>query len=231
MTHQPSPPRLPRRTAAPGLRLAPARPVAPGPRLAPARPVADAITPPASLLTPGTGTASTETARDLAELAARRELIDRLGIPTGPDAVFDTIATQMATAAGFTHAMVNVFLDEQIFVGLHNPPQGSGHPIVGRTMDLGHGYCPEVVRRKKALPLHNVHAAPRFSGNPVVDAIGIQSYYGAPLIHAESGLTLGTVCIVDPEPRRLEDSRRLLDIVAGGRNTVLRVITGRTPAA
>jgi hypothetical protein len=220
MTHEPSPHRLPRRTAVPGLRTVSARP-----------PADTVVTPPPGLLTPGTGTASDEAARELAELAARRELIDRLGIPTGPDPVFDTIATQMATAAGFTYGMVNLFLGEQTFVGLHNPPEGSGYPIVGRAMDRRHGWCPAVVQRRRALPLHNVHAAPRFSGNPVVDAIGIQSYFGAPLILPGSDVVLGTVCIVDPEPRPLEDARRLRDIVAGARDTVLKVITSGTPAA
>ena len=37
-------------------------------------------------------------------------------------------------------------------------------------------------------------------GNPVVDEIGIRSYLGAPLID-RTGTTLGTICIVDLEPR------------------------------
>ncbi|MDX6362827.1 MAG: hypothetical protein QOC85_1837, partial [Streptomyces sp.] len=39
-----------------------------------------------------------------------------------------------------------------------------------------------------------------FAGNPVVDEIGIRSYLGAPLID-RTGIALGTVCVVDVEPR------------------------------
>jgi GAF domain-containing protein len=57
-----------------------------------------------------------------------------------------------------------------------------------------------------------VHASPRFSGNHVVDAVGIRAYFGAPLIH-DSGIVLGTVCVIDPEKRPLSEARRLRDIV------------------
>ncbi|MEV0226225.1 hypothetical protein [Streptomyces sp. NPDC050704] len=106
----------------------------------------------------------------MSELAARAELIQRLGIPIGPHPLFDEFATEMAAKTGFLYGFVNLFLDEQTFIGLHNPPADNGHIIVGRTMRRDHGWCPEVVERRKALPLHNVCASPRFSGNHVVDA-------------------------------------------------------------
>jgi GAF domain-containing protein len=48
--------------------------------------------------------------------------------------------------------------------------------------------------------LDDVCDYPRFAGNPVVDEIGIRSYLGAPLID-RTGIALGTVCVVDIEPR------------------------------
>jgi GAF domain-containing protein len=147
-----------------------------------------------------------------AELARRYELLERLGLPTAASHDFDELARNMATQAGFLYGFVNLFLEEQTFVGLHQPPADSGYVIVGRTMSRDHGWCPEVVARKKALPLHDVHASPRFSGNHVIDAVGIRSYFGAPLIH-DSGAVLGTVCVIDPEKRPLSEARRLRDIV------------------
>jgi GAF domain-containing protein len=58
-----------------------------------------------------------------------------------------------------------------------------------------------VVVRRKALVLEDVRDFPRFAGNPVVDEIGIRSYLGAPLVD-RTGMALGTVCVVDVEPRR-----------------------------
>ncbi|MFD5258327.1 GAF domain-containing protein [Streptomyces bobili] len=163
------------------------------------------ITPPATAVTgPQTQQAP--------ELAQRYQMLNRLGVPTVASEDFDDLARDMATKAGFLYGFVNLFLEEQTFVGLHQPPADSGYVIVGRTMSHDHGWCPEVVARKKALPLHDVHASPRFSGNHVVDAVGIRSYFGAPLIHG-SGTVLGTVCVIDPEKRPLSEARRLRDIV------------------
>ncbi|MFH9819621.1 GAF domain-containing protein [Streptomyces sp. NPDC017230] len=145
------------------------------------------------------------------ELAQRYELLHRLGVPTVANEDFDDMASDMAERAGFLYGFVNLGLEKQKFVGLHQPPADSGYVIVGRTMSRDHGWCPEVMARKKALPLHDVHASPRFSGNAVVDAVGIRSYFGAPLIH-ESGVVLGTVCVIDPEKRPLSEARRIRDI-------------------
>ncbi|MFF5273713.1 GAF domain-containing protein [Streptomyces sp. NPDC000133] len=159
---------------------------------------------------PGTVTGPQD--QQATELALRYELLERLRVPTAASQDFDELARDMATQAGFLYGFVNLFLEEQTFVGLHQPPADSGYVIVGRTMSRDHGWCPEVMARKKALPLHDVHASPRFSGNHVVDAVGIRSYFGAPLIH-DSGTVLGTVCVIDPEKRPLSEARRLRDIV------------------
>ncbi|MCX5094086.1 GAF domain-containing protein [Streptomyces sp. NBC_00365] len=155
-----------------------------------------------------------------AELARRYELLERLGVPTAASQEFDELARDMASQTGFLYGFVNLFLEEQTFVGLHQPPADSGYVIVGRTMSREHGWCPEVMARKKALPLHDVHASPRFSGNHVVDAVGIRAYFGAPLIH-DSGIVLGTVCVTDPEKRPLSEARRLRDIVINTGTQVL----------
>ncbi|WP_186343656.1 GAF domain-containing protein [Streptomyces sp. CFMR 7] len=171
------------------------------------------------------GTAFTgPTAREASELTQRYELLERLGVSTAPSQDFDELARDMAEQAGFLYGFVNLFLEEQTFVGLHQPPADSGYVIVGRTMSHEHGWCPEVVARKKALPLHDVHASPRFSSNHVVDAVGIKSYFGAPLIH-ESGTVLGTVCVIDPEKRPLREARRIRDITINGGAQVMDRIT------
>ncbi|MFI2415112.1 GAF domain-containing protein [Streptomyces sp. NPDC018947] len=166
-------------------------------------------------------------AQQAQELARRYELLKRLDVPTVASEGFDELARDMAVRAGFLYGFVNLFLEEQTFVGLHQPPADSGYVIVGRTMSRDHGWCPEVVTRKKALPLHDVHASPRFSGNHVVDAVGIRSYFGAPLIH-DNGTVLGTVCVIDPEKRPLNDARRLRDIVINAGAQVMDHIA-RTP--
>ncbi|OKJ94654.1 histidine kinase [Streptomyces sp. CB03234] len=145
-----------------------------------------------------------------APLRVRR--LRQLGIGDRPDPDFDAFAERLAKVTGAPYSMVN-FIDEnqQFFAGLHTPngthtteqlsaTAAAGGGGVSRYMARDHGYCPHVVVRRKALVLEDVCDYPRFAGNPVVDEIGIRSYLGAPLID-RTGTALGTICVVDTEPR------------------------------
>ncbi|MDT9684602.1 GAF domain-containing protein [Streptomyces sp. TRM76323] len=146
------------------------------------------------------------------EAPARVRRLRQLGLGERPEPAFDAFADRLAEVTGAPYSMVN-FIDEnrQFFAGLHTPTgthsgTHSGPDLaaaggaVGRYMARDHGYCPHVVVRRKALVLEDVCDYPRFAGNPVVDEIGIRSYLGAPLID-RTGTTLGTICVVDTEPR------------------------------
>lgn len=170
-------------------------------------------------------------ATELSQMTTRLTRFAELGIPLHGLEILDDLATQMATHSGFVYAMVNAFGDQQTFLGLHNPPAEAGYPIVGRTMSRTHGWCPEVIQRRRGLPLPDVAAAPRFQSNPVVDAIGIQSYFGTPILDAATGLALATVCIVDPEPRSLADAARLQTIVRDTAHTAAGLLNIPTPPA
>ncbi len=154
------------------------------------------------------------------EAPARVRRLRGLGIGQRPEPAFDAFADRLAELTGAPYSMVN-FIDEerQFFAGLHAPegaclsaeqtggaaPAGAGTPRASgearRYLARDHGYCPHVVVRRKALVLEDVRDYPRFAGNPVVDEIGIRSYLGAPLVD-RTGIVLGTVCVVDVEPRR-----------------------------
>lgn len=146
-----------------------------------------------------------------AEAPRRVTRLHELGLGDRPDPEFDEFARALAGATKAPLAMVN-FIDEhrQYFAGLYAPslvqaaPDVTGAPVPAddpaRVMERDHGWCPHVVVRRKALVLDDVCDYPRFAGNPVVDKIGIRSYLGAPLID-RTGTALGTICIVDREPR------------------------------
>lgn len=142
-----------------------------------------------------------------------------------PDPALDEFARELALAGrellgleAPPFAMVNFVTDKEYLGGLYVP---EGEVQLGRQVPLDHGYCPHVVVRKKALVLDDVCDYPRFAGNPVVDKLGIRTYLGAPLIDND-GKALGTVCIIDSQPRpwghpgldlikgRAEDLSRLL---------------------
>jgi GAF domain-containing protein len=137
-----------------------------------------------------------------AERAARLRHLD---LGTKPDPEFDEFAQRIARITGAPNAMVNFIGDTQQYLsglfiaGAAVEAAGSAVPF-SRSAPLGTGYCPHVIARRKALPLDDVFAYPRFAGNDVVDKMGVRAYLGAPLID-RTGTALGTVCVVDSEPR------------------------------
>ena len=149
------------------------------------------------------------------EAQARELRLKELGIEAEPVPEYDAAARELARATGGCYAGVNFFLDEnrQYFAGLYSaatdetvsaemfPNPLLEEPVPGRVMprDFDIGFCPHVVRRRRALVLEDVRDFPRFAGNHVVDAIGIHSYLGAPLID-DTGMVLGTICVVDQDP-------------------------------
>ena len=164
------------------------------------------------------------------EAPARTRRLCQLGLNERPDPALDAYADRLAEQTRAPYAMVN-FIDEnrQFFAGLHLPdvlpavvvkPDGSV-PVLGRELSRDHGFCPHVVVRRKALVLEDVRDYPRFAGNAVVDDFGVRSYLGAPLIDS-TGMALGTVCVVDVEPRAWGKSG-LETIKASARELVARL--------
>lgn len=132
----------------------------------------------------------------------RAARLRQLGLGSKMDPELDAFAKYVATTAGAPNAMVNFISDTQQFLaGLYLGVAGGApdEPTL-RSAPLETGYCPHVIARRKALVLDDVFAYPRFAGNDVVDKLGVRSYLGAPLID-RTGTPLGTVCVVDSEPR------------------------------
>jgi GAF domain-containing protein len=147
---------------------------------------------------------SIDTVAAAGERAAR---LRQLGLGTMPDAEFDAIAAQLAQATGAPATMVN-FIDDKMqnFSGLFMHPSmvvagtavgpGAASSDDNRHMSVEEGWCPHVVVRRRAFPLDDVFAYPRFAGDRAVDKLGVRAYLGAPLID-RTGVALGTVCAVD----------------------------------
>lgn len=176
----------------------------------------------------------------------RSERLHILGLDDRPHPEFDVFAGELARAAAdlartaqVPYAMVNLFSTgpegpHQYFAGLHVPGTQPGslpdaaRPEVGRVMSRDHGWCPHVVDRRKPLILNDVCSAPRFAGNEVVDMIGIRTYMGAPLIDEETGTALGTICVIDTEPRPW--GRDGLDLIKHHRDQLMDIVYRRAGA-
>jgi serine phosphatase RsbU (regulator of sigma subunit) len=76
--------------------------------------------------------------------------------------------------------------------------------------------CSYVVGTNETLVVEDLCADHRFRDNPVVRSTGARFYAGAPL-RSDSGRAIGSVCIVDTQPRSIsERERELLGLLAGG---------------
>ncbi|GAA4614620.1 GAF domain-containing protein [Saccharopolyspora hordei] len=134
-----------------------------------------------------------------AERAAR---LRQLGLGEKAEPEFDAFAQRVAQALGVPNAMVNFISDSRQYLsGLYSSVGADAAPDTDpRTAPMETGYCPHVIARGMALVLEDVCDYPRFAGNDVVDRMNVRSYLGAPLID-RTGIALGTVCVIDSEPR------------------------------
>jgi GAF domain-containing protein len=84
----------------------------------------------------------------------------------------------------------------------HAPALARVHPRTGLP-------CDRVVRSGEALFVEDVERDPLLSGHALRREMGLRAYAGAPLTDAQ-GRVLGTLCIVDTEPRVFGAAERAL---------------------
>lgn len=142
------------------------------------------------------------------EAAARRaKRINALGLALEPQEFLDEFAKEVAEKArvyvgeGQPIALVNLITTNQYVGGLSVAGvDGIDESPLRFAEGATSGYCPHVIKRRKALVLDDVCDYPRFAGNPIVDGLGVRTYIGAPLIDP-TGEAIGTLCVVDIDPR------------------------------
>jgi predicted PurR-regulated permease PerM len=81
-------------------------------------------------------------------------------------------------------------------------------------MDREHAICNYVVANEETLVVSDIERDPRFADNETIDQWNMRFYAGAPL-RAADGLIIGALCILDSEPRTLEENEvALLETIA-----------------
>lgn len=117
----------------------------------------------------------------------------------GPDEDFDRIARLAAQALSAPTSLITLIsATTQNFRGVCGAPEGMGNE---RSGPHANSLCKHTVLKGEIVSITNARVDPRFSENPIVNAIGIQAYLGIPLVNVD-GHTLGSICVIDFVPRQ-----------------------------
>jgi signal transduction histidine kinase len=141
------------------------------------------------------GRTYTPAGRDPARERRRLAHLDRLGVlDTSPEPGFDRIVNIVADICQAPIVLVSLIdRDRQWFKARR------GLDVSETPRDWA--FCDHALARASVLEVPDAAQDPRFAGNPlVVGPPFIRFYAGAP-IRLSDGIALGTLCVIDPEPR------------------------------
>ncbi|MCC3268239.1 protein kinase [Arthrobacter gengyunqii] len=130
-------------------------------------------------------------------------------LDTPPDGAFDRITALAARLFSVPVAIVSVVDTDRIWFKSHH---GTDVEQIGRDP----GLCASAILQDEAWVVPDARVDPRTLTNPLVAGeFGLQFYAGVPL-HTRDGYNLGTLCVLDREPREFtrDEVRTLEDLAA-----------------
>ncbi len=134
------------------------------------------------------------------ERVARLHALDVLDTASEP--LFDALARAAMTAVAVPIALISLIDTQRQWF-----KSNLGMQEVAQTpRDLA--FCAHAILSDALMEVPDALADPRFADNPLVTgAPGIRFYAGAPIVLAD-GLRMGTLCVIDRQPRVLSDMQR-----------------------
>jgi len=139
---------------------------------------------------------------DIDEAARQRELDSQHLVDSLPEAVYEDIVTLAALICDTPIALVTLIdRDRQWFKA------GTGLDDTGTRRD--EAFCNHAIATPdRMMEVTDAHDDARFAGNRiVVGPMGIRYYAGMPLV-SPAGNAFGTVCVLDRQPRSLDDKQK-----------------------
>ena len=130
-------------------------------------------------------------------LRRRVEALQSMGIlDTPPEEGFDALTRLAAKVCATPVAVVSLIDGDRLWFK-------SVHGMGTRTMASTNSFCCEAANSARLLEVPDPLTDPRFAENPlVIGQIGLRYHAGAPIMH--NGIGVGTVCVLDYVPRRME---------------------------
>jgi PAS domain S-box-containing protein len=144
-----------------------------------------------------TGPVAAEVRRTAQHEAERMAAVHRYDIlETPPDGAFDRITALAARLFNVPIAIVSIVDTDRIWFKSH-------HGIDVDQIDRDPGLCASAILQEGPWVVSNAPMDPRTLANPLVAGeLGLKFYAGVPLTTYD-GYNLGTLCIIDQEPREM----------------------------
>ncbi len=145
----------------------------------------------------------------------RLEDLQRLDmLLTEPEAAFDQVINELARIFAVPGVMMSFTdRDTQYFKSAVGLPDEFA---TTRTEPRELSVCSHVIGENRMLVVEDLLSDERFRDNPIVQSSGARFYAGTPL-RSDEGRAIGTLCLVDVEPRTIGPRERdLLRLVAEG---------------
>ena len=119
-------------------------------------------------------------------------------VDSPPDESFDRLTRLAAKVVGAPVALVSaVDRDRQFFKSCLGLPEPWA---TRRETPLSHSFCQHVVAAREPVIVSDARKDERLLDNLAIRDLGVIAYLGVPLITRE-GHALGTLCVIDHEPR------------------------------
>lgn len=133
--------------------------------------------------------------RDPARLAALKAtgLLDN-----GNSSGFDRLVEAASRALNCPVSLLTLIeADKQIFKSQRGLPE----PWASRgESPLAYSFCAEAAVCRDPLVVNDARSDPQWRDNPAIEEMGVVAYLGVPII-TPAGHALGTLCVIDQEPR------------------------------
>lgn len=133
--------------------------------------------------------------------ARRMEAVRRYDIlDSPPDGAFDRITALAARRLGVPISIISIVDEDRIWFESH-------HGLEVEQIDREPGLCASAILGDAPYLIEDARRDPRALANPLVAGdFGLQFYVAVPL-RTGDGHNLGTLCVIDREPRRIEPSQ------------------------
>lgn len=142
--------------------------------------------------------------------AARLAAIRRYDVlDTPPDGAFERVTRLAARLLRTPIAIVSIVDEDRIWFK-------SKYGLDVSQIDRAPGLCASAILHDEPWIVSDARHDPRTLANPLVaSSFGLQFYAGAPL-HTQDGYNLGTLCVIDREPRVVDEDEKqvLVDLAA-----------------